>query len=112
MVAFYNTYTRYSYYNNMHVHYQEFIAVNFLRGLVVIAISQLLDYAKNLTSYGTLLLEVGIPLAHVQCSHKLHVIQPSGTRRREKVGALYSAVSGLLAVISRAYPQFLSHAHR
>ena len=30
----------------------------------------------------------------------------------KKVGALYSTVSGLLAVISRAYPQFLSHAPR
>ena len=38
MVTLYNTYTRYT-----HAHYQEFIAVKFLRGLVVIAISQLLD---------------------------------------------------------------------
>ena len=36
------------------------------------------------------------------------LIPPCDARRREKVGALYSAVSDLLAVISRAYPQFLS----
>ena len=36
------------------------------------------------------------------------LIPPSDARRREKVGALYSVVSGLLAFISRAYPQFLS----
>ena len=34
MVTLYNTYTRYT-----HVHYQEFIVVKFLRGLVVITIS-------------------------------------------------------------------------
>ena len=38
--------------------------------------------------------------------HKL--ISPRDARRREKVGALYSSFSGLLAVISRAYPRFLS----
>ena len=38
----------------------------------------------------------------------VHVIPPCDTRRREKVGALYSTVSGLLAFISRAYPRFLS----
>ena len=43
MVTLYNTYTRYT-----HAHYQEFIAVTFLRGLVVIAISQLFDMAKFL----------------------------------------------------------------
>ena len=46
MVTLYNTYTRYT-----HAHYQEFIAVKFLRGLVVIAISQLLDLHKNFASY-------------------------------------------------------------
>ena len=40
------------YYINTHAHYQEFIAVKFLRGLVVIAISQLLDLRKNFASYG------------------------------------------------------------
>ena len=35
------------YYINTHAHYQEFIVVKFLRGLVVIAISQLLDLRKN-----------------------------------------------------------------
>ena len=40
------------------------------------------------------------------------LIPPCVARRREKVGALYSTVSGLLAVISRAYPQFLSPACR
>ena len=40
------------------------------------------------------------------------LIPPCDTRRREKVGALYGAVSGLLAVISRAYPRFLSPAPR
>ena len=49
MVTLYNTYTRYT-----HVHYQEFIEVKFLRGLVVIAISQLLDLRKNFGSYGIL----------------------------------------------------------
>ena len=44
------------------------------------------------------------------------LLPPCDAERREKVGALYGAVSGLLAVISRAYPQFLSpvprtHAH-
>ena len=48
MVTLYNTYTRYT-----HAHYQEFIAVKFLRGLVVIAISQLLDLLKKFASYGT-----------------------------------------------------------
>ena len=43
MVTLYNTYTRYT-----HAHYQEFIVVKFLQGLVVIAISQLLDLRKNL----------------------------------------------------------------
>ena len=33
-----------------------------------------------------------------------NVIPPSDTRRREKVGALYSTVPGLLAIISRVYP--------
>ena len=33
---------------------------------------------------------------------------PCDTRRREKVGALYSTVSGLLAVISRAHSISLS----
>ena len=42
MVTLYNTYTRYT-----HARYQEFIAVKFLRGLVVIAISQLLDLRKK-----------------------------------------------------------------
>ena len=42
MVTLYNTYTRYT-----HAHYQEFIAVKFLRGLVVIAISQLLDLRQK-----------------------------------------------------------------
>ena len=42
MVTLYNTYTRYTC-----AHYQEFIEVKFLQGLVIIAISQLLDlYAK------------------------------------------------------------------
>ena len=40
------------------------------------------------------------------------LIPPCDARRREKVGALYSAVSGLLDVISRAYPQFLSSVPR
>ena len=35
------------------------------------------------------------------------LIPPCDTRR-EKVGALYSTVSDLLAAISRAYPQYLS----
>ena len=39
------------------------------------------------------------------------LIPPCDTRR-EKVGALYCVVSGLLAVISRAYPQFLSPVSR
>ena len=47
MVTLYNTYTRYT-----HAYYQEFIAVTFLRGLVVIVISQLLDLRKNFASYG------------------------------------------------------------
>ena len=38
-----------------------------------------------------------------------HIINPPCDTRREKVRALYSAVSGLLAVISRAQPQFPSH---
>ena len=33
---------------------------------------------------------------------------PPCDARRGKMGALYSAVSGLFAVISRAYPQFFS----
>ena len=41
-------------------------------------------------------------------THEL--IPPCDARRREKVGALYSAISGLLVVISRAHPQSLSHA--
>ena len=45
MVTLYNTYTRYT-----HAHYQEFIGVKFLRGLVVIAISQLLDLRQNFAS--------------------------------------------------------------
>ena len=49
MVTLYNTYTRYT-----HAHYQEFIAVKFLRGLVVIAISQFLDLRKNVASCGIL----------------------------------------------------------
>ena len=49
MVTLYNTYTRY-----MHVHDQEFIVVKFLRGLVVIAISQLLDLRNFFASYGIL----------------------------------------------------------
>ena len=50
MVTLYNTYTRYT-----HAHCQEFIAVKFLRGLVVIVISKLLDLRKNFGSYGILL---------------------------------------------------------
>ena len=38
MVTLYNTYTRYT-----RAHYQEFIVIKFLQGLVVMAISQLLD---------------------------------------------------------------------
>ena len=41
-------------------------------------------------------------------THIHEPIPPCDARRREKVGALYSAVSGLLAIISRAYPRFLS----
>ena len=37
-----------------------------------------------------------------------YTLIPPCDARREIVRALYSAVSGLLAVISRAYPQFLS----
>ena len=33
---------------------------------------------------------------------------PCDARRRENVGALYGAVSGLLAVIRRAYTPYLS----
>ena len=44
--------------------------------------------------------------------HIHEIIPPCDTRRREKVRALYSTVSGLLAVISRAYPRFLSPAPR
>ena len=45
-------------------------------------------------------------------SENVHeLISPCDARRREKVGALYSAVSGLLVIISRAYPGFLSPAH-
>ena len=55
-VTLYNTYTRYT-----HAHYQEFIAVKFLRGLVVIAISQLLDLhvrmQKKFASYDMCMLE-------------------------------------------------------
>ena len=40
------------------------------------------------------------------------LIPPCDARRREKVGALYSTVYGLLAVISRAYPPFLSPVSR
>ena len=36
------------------------------------------------------------------------LIPPCGTGRRENVGALYGAVSGLLAVISKTYPLFFS----
>ena len=42
----------------------------------------------------------------VENVHEL--IPPCVARRRKKVGALYSAVSSLLAFISRAYPRFLS----
>ena len=41
---------------------------------------------------------------------RYELIPPCDTRRREKVEALYNVVSDLLAVISRAYPQFLSPA--
>ena len=40
---------------NMHVHYQEIIAVQCLRGLSVLAISQLLDSCKNFPTYGMVL---------------------------------------------------------
>ena len=39
---------------NMHVPYQEFMAVKLLLGLVVIAIAQLLDLYKIFTSYSML----------------------------------------------------------
>ena len=40
----------------------------------------------------------------MQITHTEHELIPScDIRRREKVGALYSAVSGLLAFSSRAY---------
>ena len=63
MVTLYNTYTRYT-----HAHCQEFIAVKFLRGLVVIAISQLLDLRKKFHQ-----------LRYVQekwTSQKIHQIKP------------------------------------
>ena len=47
---------------------------------------------------------VAITYTHSQacaCSQARELIPPCDIRRREKVGALYSAVSGLLAVISR-----------
>ena len=47
-----------------------------------------------------------LPLSYRGSSAEL--VPPCDARRREKVGSLYSAVYGLLAVFSRAYPQFLS----
>ena len=50
---------------------------------------------RNSTACGE---RVKVPLAEYYYTHD----PPCDTRRRENVGALYSTVSGLLAIISRA----------
>ena len=74
-------YTRYT-----RAHYQEFIAVKYLRGLVVIAISQLLDLHKNFASYG-------MSSLHHTCHH--YVMHMSSLRRCYNVQGEVFIVSAL-----------------
>ena len=90
MVTLYDTYTRYT-----HAHYQEFIAVEFLRGLVVIAISQLLDLRKKIASYGILFPGYMIgSLVERKCSGSLICLIMRGQPTLERVTIWIESRSG------------------